>query len=117
MSKRNLSAIRTLQRTKRRAPRTVELHVRHVLSKLDCRSRTEATSKAHELVLTRNHCDALNQATAAMAPGRSATHSRNGSRRSHLSARCDRPLLSTWTAKWVNRRSTRRRESTPDDPR
>jgi DNA-binding CsgD family transcriptional regulator len=33
------------------SPRTVEMHVRHVLSKLDCRSRTEATSKAHELGL------------------------------------------------------------------
>jgi DNA-binding CsgD family transcriptional regulator/tetratricopeptide (TPR) repeat protein len=33
------------------SPRTVEMHVRHVLSKLDCRSRTEATSKAHELAL------------------------------------------------------------------
>ncbi len=33
------------------SPRTVEMHVRNVLSKLDCRSRTEATSKAHELGL------------------------------------------------------------------
>ncbi len=33
------------------SPRTVEMHVRHMLSKLDCRSRTEATSKAHELGL------------------------------------------------------------------
>jgi hypothetical protein len=31
--------------------RTVEMHVRHMLSKLDCRSRTEATSEAHELGL------------------------------------------------------------------
>jgi DNA-binding NarL/FixJ family response regulator len=34
-----------------REPRTVEMHVRHMLSKLDCRSRTEATSEAHELGL------------------------------------------------------------------
>jgi DNA-binding CsgD family transcriptional regulator len=33
------------------SPRTVEMHVRHVLSKLGCRSRTEATGKAHELGL------------------------------------------------------------------
>jgi DNA-binding NarL/FixJ family response regulator len=33
------------------SPRTVEMHVRNVLSKLECRSRTEATSKAHELGL------------------------------------------------------------------
>jgi DNA-binding NarL/FixJ family response regulator len=33
------------------SPRTVEMHVRNVLSKLDCRSRTEATSKAQELGL------------------------------------------------------------------
>jgi DNA-binding CsgD family transcriptional regulator len=33
------------------SPRTVEMHVRNLLSKLDCRSRTEATSKAHELGL------------------------------------------------------------------
>jgi DNA-binding CsgD family transcriptional regulator/tetratricopeptide (TPR) repeat protein len=31
--------------------RTVEMHVRHVLAKLDCRSRTEATRKAHQLGL------------------------------------------------------------------
>jgi DNA-binding CsgD family transcriptional regulator len=33
------------------SPRTIDMHVRHVLAKLDCRSRTEATSKAHELGL------------------------------------------------------------------
>jgi len=33
------------------SPRTVEMHVSHMLSKLDCSSRTEATSKAHELGL------------------------------------------------------------------
>jgi DNA-binding NarL/FixJ family response regulator len=33
------------------SPRTVDMHVRHVLAKLDCRSRTEATNKAHELGL------------------------------------------------------------------
>jgi DNA-binding NarL/FixJ family response regulator len=33
------------------SPRTVEMHVRNMLSKLDCRSRTEATGKAHELGL------------------------------------------------------------------
>jgi DNA-binding CsgD family transcriptional regulator len=33
------------------SPRTVDMHVRNVLAKLDCRSRTEATSKAHELRL------------------------------------------------------------------
>jgi DNA-binding NarL/FixJ family response regulator len=27
------------------------MHVRHVLSKLDCRSLTEATAKAHQLGL------------------------------------------------------------------
>jgi DNA-binding NarL/FixJ family response regulator len=33
------------------SPRTVEMHVRHMLAKLDCRSRTEATARAHELGL------------------------------------------------------------------
>lgn len=33
------------------SPRTIDMHVRHVLAKLDCRSRTEATSKAHKLGL------------------------------------------------------------------
>ena len=33
------------------SPRTVDMHVRNVLAKLDCRSRTEATSKAYELRL------------------------------------------------------------------
>jgi DNA-binding CsgD family transcriptional regulator len=33
------------------SPRTVDMHVRNVLAKLDCRSRTEATGKAHELGL------------------------------------------------------------------
>jgi DNA-binding CsgD family transcriptional regulator len=33
------------------SPRTIDMHVRHVLAKLDCRSRTEATSKAHTLGL------------------------------------------------------------------
>ena len=33
------------------SPRTVDMHVRNVLSKLECRSRTEATTKAHELGL------------------------------------------------------------------
>jgi DNA-binding CsgD family transcriptional regulator len=33
------------------SPRTVDMHVRNMLSKLGCRSRTEATGKAHELGL------------------------------------------------------------------
>jgi DNA-binding CsgD family transcriptional regulator len=33
------------------SPRTVEMHVRHMLAKLNCRSRTEATGKAHALGL------------------------------------------------------------------
>ena len=33
------------------SPRTVDMHVRNMLGKLDCRSRTEATGKAHELGL------------------------------------------------------------------
>ena len=33
------------------SPRTVDMHVRNILSKLDCRSRVEATSKAHSLGL------------------------------------------------------------------
>jgi DNA-binding CsgD family transcriptional regulator len=33
------------------SPRTIDMHVRNVLAKLDCRSRTEATSKAHALGL------------------------------------------------------------------
>jgi DNA-binding CsgD family transcriptional regulator len=33
------------------SPRTVDMHVRHVLTKLDCRSRTEATRRAVELGL------------------------------------------------------------------
>jgi DNA-binding CsgD family transcriptional regulator len=32
-------------------PRTVKMHVRHMLAKLGCRSRTEATGRAHELGL------------------------------------------------------------------
>ena len=31
--------------------RTIDMHVRNVLSKLGCRTRTEATSKAHALGL------------------------------------------------------------------
>jgi ATP/maltotriose-dependent transcriptional regulator MalT len=33
------------------SPRTVDMHVRNILSKLECRSRVEATSKAHALGL------------------------------------------------------------------
>ena len=33
------------------SPRTVDMHVRHVLTKLGCRTRTEATSRAHDLGL------------------------------------------------------------------
>ena len=33
------------------SPRTVDMHVRNMLAKLGCRSRTEATSRAHELGL------------------------------------------------------------------
>ncbi len=33
------------------SPRTVDMHVRNVLAKLGCRSRTEATGRAHELGL------------------------------------------------------------------
>ncbi len=33
------------------SPRTVDMHVRNLLGKLDCRSRTEATAKAHALGL------------------------------------------------------------------
>jgi DNA-binding CsgD family transcriptional regulator len=33
------------------SPRTVEMHVGNILAKLDCRSRAEATHKAHELKL------------------------------------------------------------------
>jgi DNA-binding CsgD family transcriptional regulator len=33
------------------SPRTVEMHVRHMLAKLGCRSRTEAAGRAHELGL------------------------------------------------------------------
>ncbi|HEX9351400.1 MAG TPA: LuxR C-terminal-related transcriptional regulator [Gaiellaceae bacterium] len=33
------------------SPRTIDMHVRNVLGKLDCRSRTEATSKANALGL------------------------------------------------------------------
>lgn len=33
------------------SPRTVDMHVRNMLTKLGCRSRTEATSRAHELGL------------------------------------------------------------------
>ncbi len=33
------------------SPRTVDMHVRNILSKLGCRSRVEATSKAHSLGL------------------------------------------------------------------
>jgi DNA-binding NarL/FixJ family response regulator len=33
------------------SPRTVDMHVRNMLAKLGCRSRTEATGRAHELSL------------------------------------------------------------------
>jgi DNA-binding CsgD family transcriptional regulator len=33
------------------SPRTIDMHVRNVLTKLDCRSRTEATRRAVELGL------------------------------------------------------------------
>jgi DNA-binding NarL/FixJ family response regulator len=33
------------------SPRTIDLHVRNVLAKLDCRSRTEATRRAVDLGL------------------------------------------------------------------
>jgi DNA-binding NarL/FixJ family response regulator len=33
------------------SPRTVDMHVRHILAKLDCRSRAEATRRAGELGL------------------------------------------------------------------
>ena len=33
------------------SPRTIDMHVRDILAKLACRSRSEATSKAHELGL------------------------------------------------------------------
>ena len=33
------------------SPRTVDMHVRNMLAKLGCRSRTEATGRAHELGL------------------------------------------------------------------
>jgi ATP/maltotriose-dependent transcriptional regulator MalT len=33
------------------SPRTIDMHVRNMLSKLGCRSRTEATGRAHELGL------------------------------------------------------------------
>jgi DNA-binding NarL/FixJ family response regulator len=33
------------------SPRTVDMHVRHILRKLDCHSRVEAAHRAHELGL------------------------------------------------------------------
>jgi DNA-binding CsgD family transcriptional regulator len=33
------------------SPRTIDMHVRNMLAKLSCRSRTEATGRAHELGL------------------------------------------------------------------
>jgi DNA-binding NarL/FixJ family response regulator len=33
------------------SPRTVDMHVRHILRKLDCQSRVEAAHRAHELGL------------------------------------------------------------------
>jgi DNA-binding CsgD family transcriptional regulator len=33
------------------SPRTVDMHVRNILGKLGCRSRLEATSRAHALGL------------------------------------------------------------------
>ena len=36
-------------------PRTIDMHVRNVLTKLDCRSRTEATRRAVELGLLQSH--------------------------------------------------------------
>ena len=35
------------------SPRTVDMHVRNILTKLGCRSRTEATRRAAELNLLR----------------------------------------------------------------
>lgn len=35
----------------RLSPRTVDMHIRNVLSKFQCRNRTEATTRAHALGL------------------------------------------------------------------
>jgi DNA-binding NarL/FixJ family response regulator len=37
------------------SPRTIDMHVRNVLTKLGCRSRTEATRRAVELGLLQSH--------------------------------------------------------------
>jgi DNA-binding NarL/FixJ family response regulator len=37
------------------SPRTIDMHVRNILTKLDCRSRTEATRRAAELGLLKTH--------------------------------------------------------------
>lgn len=47
--------------------RTVEMHVRHLLAKLGCRSRTEATARAHELGLVGTHTRAIQSAKSGSA--------------------------------------------------
>jgi DNA-binding NarL/FixJ family response regulator len=37
------------------SPRTIDMHVRNTLTKLGCRSRTEATRRAAELGLLQSH--------------------------------------------------------------
>jgi DNA-binding CsgD family transcriptional regulator len=37
------------------SPRTIDMHVRNVLTKLDCLSRTEVTRRAVELGLFQSH--------------------------------------------------------------
>ncbi|HEY6782434.1 MAG TPA: LuxR C-terminal-related transcriptional regulator, partial [Candidatus Dormibacteraeota bacterium] len=60
LSRRELEVVRLLAvgRTNREiahdlflSPRTIDMHVRNILRKLDCRSRVEATKRASELGL------------------------------------------------------------------
>ena len=46
---------REIARARFLSPRTIDMHVRNVLTKLGCRSRTEATYRAIEFDLLKSH--------------------------------------------------------------
>ena len=68
------------------SPRTVDMHVRHILRKLDCHSRVEAAHRAHELGLCWPHGHASTAAGSHQAAGLEAARLRRSSRPASSSA-------------------------------